>query len=205
MIKVCNKCNIEKDLENFNFKKDSRSGKLYRRNICISCETDIQRIYDSRRKLKKNEYYLNNKTKINKIQKQYNSKNRNKILEYSKQYYLLNREKLLNKNKFYRSTSEGNLRHRLSEQKRRILIKQSSDNTITVESVKLKFKEQDNKCYICNVPISFEIRESYDLEHKIPLSRNGKHTISNIALSCPSCNNKKYMKTYKEILGDYHE
>lgn len=42
-------------------------------------------------------------------------------------------------------------------------------------------------------------KDSWHLEHKIPLSRGGNNNITNLAISCPKCNLKKGVKTEQEF------
>lgn len=50
-------------------------------------------------------------------------------------------------------------------------------------------------CYLCLKPIPFG-KDTF--EHKTPLSRGGDNQYSNLAISCRSCNCKKYNKTLEE-------
>jgi hypothetical protein len=65
--------------------------------------------------------------------------------------------------------------------------------------------DRDNwKCKICNVDTPIELRGSYEddapeLDHIIPLSRGGSHTIDNVRCLCRSCNALKGNKLDNEI------
>ncbi len=43
-----------------------------------------------------------------------------------------------------------------------------------------------------------EIKETYHLDHKLPLSRGGTNITENLCISCPTCNLEKGNKTYDE-------
>ena len=64
---------------------------------------------------------------------------------------------------------------------------------------------RDNwKCKICNVDTFRELRGSYEddapeMDHIIPLSRGGSHTIDNVRCLCRSCNSRKGNKLDNEI------
>lgn len=83
MTKICRICGIEKDYNNFNFRKDSNTY----RNECKECQ--------SRRN---KEYRLKNAEKINKQRKEYRENNREHIKELRKneylKYYSKNKEKI---------------------------------------------------------------------------------------------------------------
>ena len=57
-------------------------------------------------------------------------------------------------------------------------------------------EEQRGLCFYC-----FSDLTKSHLEHKIPLSRDGRHDKSNLCLSCPSCNLRKGTKTAEEFMG----
>ena len=53
-------------------------------------------------------------------------------------------------------------------------------------------------CVYCGCRLDVETATA---DHIIPLSRGGANDISNIALSCRSCNSKKHDKTVAEFIG----
>ena len=77
--KICRKCNIEKELSEF-YKCDNGRNYMAR---CKDCN-----------KLKKQDYYKNNKEKIVEYKRKYYQNNKEKIAEYRKKYYENNREKI---------------------------------------------------------------------------------------------------------------
>lgn len=50
---------------------------------------------------------------------------------------------------------------------------------------------QRNECYYCDEAISYPDRESYHIEHRIPIYWGGKSEYPNLCLACPSCNRTK--------------
>ena len=55
----------------------------------------------------------------------------------------------------------------------------------------------NQKCEYCGVDLN---EKDFQIDHKIPLSRNGKHSIDNLAISCKECNNLKGTMTSEEFL-----
>jgi HNH endonuclease len=49
------------------------------------------------------------------------------------------------------------------------------------------------RCEYCQSPEDFE-SDTFELEHIIPLARNGSNELDNIAYSCSGCNNRKGIK-----------
>ncbi len=64
----------------------------------------------------------------------------------------------------------------------------SSDNTVTAVAMKELMLKQDNRCAICGT--SFSKRKPH-LDHIIPISKGGKHTLSNVQWLCYICNIRK--------------
>jgi 5-methylcytosine-specific restriction endonuclease McrA len=58
-------------------------------------------------------------------------------------------------------------------------------------------KKQGWVCLWCSCPLPKESIDWYDgaqLDHHVPLSRGGRHTVSNLRAVCASCNYKKAAK-----------
>lgn len=81
---------------------------------------------------------------------------------------------------------------------KRQMAMQSGD--LTSEEWQDRLNEFLNSCAYCGSAGEMEI------EHMVPLSRNGKHTRSNVVPACGDCNRKKGSKTLMEFareLGHY--
>lgn len=58
------------------------------------------------------------------------------------------------------------------------------------------FEAQEGKCAYCSVELTASIIQ---IDHKIPLTRGGKHNFNNLALSCRDCNYLKHTRTASEF------
>lgn len=85
--KVCTKCNIAKNLDEFSNDSKKKDGKY---SSCKLCKSNAYKIYK-----------LNNKKTIAEAQKNYYIQNLDKIKEYHKDYYINNKNTILEKNKTY--------------------------------------------------------------------------------------------------------
>ena len=86
--------------------------------------------------------------------------------------------------------------------KQRVRVRRSQDkrrqykfqNTVgpafTVRDVELQRKAQNNHCWWC----SKALKDTYHIDHRIPLSRGGSNSAENICLTCPTCNLSKNNK-----------
>jgi len=59
---------------------------------------------------------------------------------------------------------------------------------------------QNGKCFYCATPLNLLDLKTFHLEHCTPLTRGGKHCVSNVVLSCPPCNHSKRNKTAEEFM-----
>lgn len=117
MKKICNVCGVEKDIEEFCFRNDTKKYK----DQCKLCVNQKNKEYYSKNKEriieKTNKYYLNNKELRNKYylenseeikrkKKEYYLKNIESIKKRDKEYYSKNKDKILNKKKEYFSKNK---------------------------------------------------------------------------------------------------
>ena len=86
-MKTCSKCNIEKDLTEFYFRKNIQAYN----SQCFSCVSDRTK-----------KYFIENKERF----KNYSIANRDKILRTKKEYYKTNKELIKKKQKIYRDSNK---------------------------------------------------------------------------------------------------
>jgi 5-methylcytosine-specific restriction endonuclease McrA len=76
--------------------------------------------------------------------------------------------------------------------------RKGAEGNYTADDIKAMMKEQAGKCaapHCCA-----DIRHSYEIDHKQPLSRGGSNWPSNLQLLCKPCNKQKSFKTNDEWL-----
>ena len=180
--KTCSKCNTTKDISQFTFRKDTQKY----RNECKECKSlQDKEIYNKKREKilqnKKNHRLLNIE-KYKEKDRIYYIKNCNLIKEKRKEYVKANLDKI----KKYRKRKDVLLRDRNNKHKRRTSVR---DGDVTIKQIE-ELIEKSTYCYWCNV----KLKKDYHLDHYTPISKGGKHTISNLVVSCPSCNLQKHAK-----------
>ena len=94
--KICNKCGVEKPLDEFNRNKSKKFGRASHCKVCVA------------------EYYGKNRERLREQERQYREENRERVRERNRQYYEENRERLLEQQRQYREEN----RERLREKKR---------------------------------------------------------------------------------------
>ena len=88
----------------------------------------------------------------------------------------------------YRKTAKGKAVSANCQGRRRADKLSSCDGSVTSDALNLLKEQQQHKCYHCGNALQYDIPKQVHLDHLVPLSRGGTHTLSNVAWSCASCN-----------------
>ncbi len=163
---------------------------------CYECDRLLK--LDPDRKAKDSEWRNSHAAELAAYQKQYREENDERRRFLLKRWQTENAEKqrlkrIENAEILRRKTREWQIRNpehsRLYARKRRALKLQSAGSH-TVEDIRALLVKQKFRCASCLC----SIRNGYDADHKIPLSKGGSNDISNIELLCEPCNARKYNK-----------
>lgn len=121
---------------------------------------------------------------------------RKKMHEYRHRQGYVEKHKPYNPQYYLSETARAKKRAR--DLNRRAL-KATANKTcrITIEIINAVMDKYGYRCAYCGCDCSTK----YEIDHKIPLSRNGTNDFSNLALSCPHCNRSKRNKTDDEYCG----
>lgn len=201
--KICNKCNIEKELSEFGNLSASKDGK---NSICKECRNSLMREsrqdinskhkeilrksykkHKEKRIQEKAEYRESNRKLLADKQKEYYRENKEDCIEYQKKYRVYNKEKVRDCQKRYRATETAKVANRNREHRRRSLKKEGDVSTVELRELLANAKV----CYWCNKKL---IGNKKQVDHYVALSKGGKHTLSNLVVACPDCNLKKNAK-----------
>ena len=201
--KICTKCNYEKDLIEFGNLSTTKDGKQFRCKECrnLSARESTQRAdsnhkevlkksyqkHKEKRIKEKAEYRESNRKLLADKQKEYYRENKEECIEYQKKYRAYNKERIRDYGKMYRATEQGKTVKRNSDHKRRTLTK---NGDVTVQQLKELYLTAKN-CYWCNTKLN---KNNTHLDHLMPLSKGGEHTLSNLVISCRKCNLSKNAK-----------
>jgi len=204
-LKICSKCKIEKSITEFGKLKSAKDGLKY---SCKECRK-IEYLKNKESILLKNKIkYELNKEKILNKSKEYYNQNKQKIADRNKIYYEANKEKIREssritksiyyqnhkdeiskRHKEYGKTEKGRLINRNKHLKRRYKVKKGDATTSQIEEL----ISNTRVCYWCKCKLSKKSKDIH-IDHYIPLSRGGDHTIGNLVTTCPTCNLKKNAK-----------
>lgn len=169
-LKVCNKCNLVKNIFEFSF---SNKAKLYYRSICKLCDAEQTR-----------NYYKNNKEKCLLADKQYREVNKKKLSAYNKKRYVDNKDEFLQRQREYRKTEKGKASKKNDNFRRRLITKHGDVTTVQI----LDLDKNAKVCYWCNTLLK---DKKVHIDHYVPLAKGGEHTLSNLVVSCSKCNLSK--------------
>ena len=191
-MKTCRNCNTEKPYEEFHKKSSSPDGYA---TSCKVCKAAKDKEYREANKeqiaIKKALYRINNKEKISARDKKYYERNKDQIAEKSKEYREANKEAIKERKQKYYGSEKGRMLSRCAWHKRRSRKKSTEDGTITKEALDNLMEVQGHSCFYCNASFSDMPTYLIHLDHYIPLSENGAHSIGNVVWSCSKCNLNK--------------
>ena len=202
-MKVCSSCKIEKPLVDFHIKSASKDGRASK---CKCCKAQMDKEYriknDSILKEKSKQYREINKDVMleKRKEKYYNMSEEDKIKRaekkalYSKQAPEHVKQRKKEYDKQYFSSDAGKLATLRSVHKRRAQKISSEDGSITSKSLDALKEAQNFECIYCRTALDFSKTRNVLLDHVIPLSKGGTHSITNVVWSCATCNLKKSNK-----------
>lgn len=177
-MKTCIKCNVTKSIDHFYKSKDYKDGH---RNDCSECcgKRSKKHYQDNREKrlaYQASRYRANSGYAIE-YAREWRKNNPDKTKQYHKEYFEKNKDK-------------EKIRMRAKQSKRRALKKNNGTFYISAKEIN---KILNSRCIIC------EKQENITLDHIVPISRGGSHSIGNIQPMCLDCNMKKINKTMTEF------
>lgn len=168
--KVCSKCNLEKELTDFNKMSKVKCGV---RSQCRECQTTLSK-----------KYRTENKEKIKEYNTKWNSENKDYYKEYFEQYYIVNHEKEKNRKLEWNRSNKGYFNEYQKKRKKEdVLFKIISDMRNSVNRY-LKYKSKHTFEIVgCNPEflkkhlevqfidgMSWDNRSEWHIDHIIPLS-----------------------------------
>jgi 5-methylcytosine-specific restriction endonuclease McrA len=204
--RACTKCGISKPFTEFSKEPRNKSG------FCSSCK-------DCNNSRSKANYEANREERL-KYQRQYHADNADQAREYARKWRKKNRDKI----KVYRKTfvnrhrekelARNRIKSRIYRQEHPEKVRQWSRDYIRRHPERVALKNHNRRvkgkefvvteaeiakiyassCAHCNSSSKMTI------DHIVPLSRGGKHSIGNLQPLCQSCNYSKSNKTLTEWL-----
>jgi len=212
MVKTCMKCKNGKLITEF-YKDKSRKDGF--QNYCKTCKTAQNKKYyqdNIAKRLTNNEkYYAKNRNQILIQQKEYNQLTQNKLHKaiYDKEYNSLNKEKITIERRKYRrlhkieivaakkryyKSANGEASKSKGHCKRRALKQEAPCEDFKPIEV---FKRDRYICQRCGAKTRPDYKNPNhslypNLDHIVPLSKGGMHSMQNTQCLCHLCNTRKW-------------
>lgn len=146
-----------------------------------------QKVKDKKRARDK-KWYEKNKERIAKATRKRYEKNRDEILRKGRERYQRNKQRLKGVRKKWEQNNKAVRREITTRRRTRKL-----NNGIFKVTNKELNKMLNSLCYIC------QEAKCEHIDHIIPISKGGTHSIGNLAPSCKSCNLRKGAKLLIEV------
>lgn len=208
MRQICKTCDIEKDLNEYEFRSDT--GRY--RTTCRTCRNQKLKVNYERRKdviLERNrkwkarnvdkvkdyasEYSKTHKERKNITSLEWARKNKILAAERSKQWRAVNAERARNTAKKLRKLNPEPFRTRVRNRRHRLKV----SGTHTADDVNRLFILQNGICNGCRCNL---IESGYHVDHVEPIINGGSNGPENLQLLCPTCNLSKGSKSMTEWL-----
>lgn len=186
-----------RDPEEYRRKDRERAARRMAELLASDCPEDKAKLARKRKKHREADrrYWRGNPEAKLATSRKYRRNNLEKVRAAARAYYARETERYSQYHKKYRATEKGKAQRCGCEQRRRAR-KKGALCTVTPAEV-ANLLESATCCIYCEANFSNELRPT--LEHKIPLSRGGDHTLDNLAVACGSCNSRKGSKTPAEF------
>lgn len=195
-MKPCTKCKKEQPLSEYHKAPNTKDGH---RSQCKICLNEYRLTNAERIKRKKQEWYKNNAEYVAKAKKTYRDSNKESIAATKKQWCLNNPEKVrasyIRKLNKIRKDKLPNL-WALNNPEKVAIIKKNYKHRRRVKEKEGSVSTSGLNNWLATMPKFCEYcgtscLNNYHIDHIDPLSKNGKHELSNLAIACPSCNLQK--------------
>lgn len=214
-MKTCSKCDVCKELTEFNACQKSPDGKKI---VCRSCQSESRKAYYQKNKEKENamfsEYYAANLAAMRARALDWHFENRERSIQKSKDWKAANPERVKeyreahkardaetrkvwakeNKDRaleYRREYSKKNPdKLRAYVRNRRAKIKGNGGTHSDADILRIRLL-QKNKCACCKTDLA---QSGHHVDHVIPLAMGGSNDSNNLQLMCPACNQTKAAK-----------
>lgn len=172
----CSTCEGWKASESFRPQPERTHGRAF---VCNECRNAAARAsYDSAKEAER--------------QRKRRAKNPEKERLRNRRYHAENRDRELERKRRYQAQNLGG--HRDRQARRRARKRQAEAEKVDPAAI---WNRDQGTCHICGLAAD---PDDWHLEHKVPLSRGGRHSADNVAVAHPTCNLKKGTKLPSEMI-----
>lgn len=168
--------------------------------ICTKCIQE--KTFDNFNKCKKGKHGLRSQCREcdKSYNQQYNLTNAKYRANYTKEWHNKNPEY----NKLYNSSDKGKAVLKAKAHNRRAL-KLNNGGKHTAQDILSLLELQSGKCVYCNNSLVVNKIKKFELDHIIPLTKNGGNGVENLQLLCIKCNRSKKDKFPEEFAAKFNK
>ena len=185
--KKCSRCGKTKPVSEFH-----KNGK-YIRSFCKKCHNLSVKKWKAKNQTKVKDYNTKNADKRAEYMKQWRAENPDKVKKQAAKWVSENRARWCKKKVIW--NNENPVKVKDYHHQRRARIRGTTFEKINADQV---YERDGWICKICgeivNQDLEYPDPLSKTLDHIIPLSKGGSHTVENVQLAHLNCNLKKYNK-----------
>jgi hypothetical protein len=209
-MKLCGKCKIEKEINEFHKNKNCKDGLAYWcKDCCKNYRISNIEIYikyweahrEQHDKSRKRWYKAHRQQCIN-YAREYQKAHKDQYSTYVRQYLDVNKDRIKMKHKEWITNNRGRCKMKINEwktnnngrcrvywQKIRAL-KRSLPSTLTAQQWEQITQRFNDKCAYCGKT------KTLQQDHFVPLVKGGEYTHNNILPACKDCNQSKHTTSF---------
>ena len=194
-VKWCPKCSTYVSTSKFNICRSQKDGYT---SYCAQCHIEYNRVWylenTARKAAQGKEYRAANQDSIKVRQTKYNQAHKTEQSILNKRWYENNKER---RKETCIEWAKNNKTKRRVYSLRRKAVKTNLEGSFTDEELTNLFITQSGRCSYCGE----SLLDYYEVDHIIPVTREGStNFISNMQLTCKTCNRSKNNKLHEEYL-----
>lgn len=193
MSKLCKMCLSDKQQSEFSKRSNNRDRLS---NVCRPCDAANQREYRRKNReriyIRDKAYREANAEKLTAYFREYKAVNRARILEESRQYYAKDPDGQRRRSLAWRHANPEKARALVARRRHMRRANGTAEDAREADSLMACLPK---RCIYCA-----DTESKLTIEHVIPLSRGGKHHVTNVAWACQPCNSRKNAKTWSEYV-----
>ncbi len=159
--------------------------------LCLGCREanrekhkEDNRVYNTKRRKENPEYH---NARAREYNRQARLKNPEKFLKISRDFALADPQRIRDYANKWRKNNPEKVRIMETNKKAR---RRNAEGKHTAQEIRSLYLKQHENCAICFI----SIKETYHVDHIIPIIKGGSNYIENIQLLCPPCNMRKGAK-----------